>query len=70
MKRVYRLNLYVSSLGFEGINRNLINVLGRLKQKVKGQNCEIFINFLIVPQMTMSCEYLLGRYRSLVWENS
>ncbi|KAK2578591.1 hypothetical protein KPH14_000925 [Odynerus spinipes] len=39
---------YLGNSNFTGANQSPIKILGRLKQKVKVQDCEIFIDFLIV----------------------
>ena len=55
------LEPYLRDSLFQGTNQSLINILGLLKQRVKVQDCEVVINFLVVPRTTMVCECLLGR---------
>jgi transposase InsO family protein len=56
-----KLEPYVSDVNFEGVNESKLTVLGTLQQKLLIGDCEIILNFYVVPNSTMKCSCLLGR---------
>jgi hypothetical protein len=56
-----KLKPYVSDVNFEGVNESKLTVLGTLRQKLLIGDCEIILNFYVVPNSTMKCSCLLGR---------
>jgi hypothetical protein len=56
-----KLEPYVSDVNFEGGNESKLTVLGTLRQKLLIGDCEIILNFYVVPNSTMKCSCLLGR---------
>jgi hypothetical protein len=51
----------ISDVNFEGVNESKLTVLGTLRQKLLIGDCEIILNFYVIPNSTMKCSCLLGR---------
>ena len=56
-----RIEPYTSALQFVGANQSRIEILGRLKQKVKILDTELTINFYVVVSTTMTRACIVGR---------
>ncbi|XP_076547015.1 uncharacterized protein LOC143305818 [Osmia lignaria lignaria] len=50
-----------NTVQFGGVKRSKINILRRLKQIISVADCEIEVDFYVIPENTMSCTCLLGR---------